>query len=217
MKLTDLLIIYFACGAPFGVYQITTSQDPLDTKAVLQIALRIICWPVFTTLILIEWFSPGSNFADVSGHRRIDDIRLEIEGHVFANDPVSSIFDFRETLHRYVGLSQAVTERVSSNPANELFDLSGSEHKDLASACLARKNQRKLSFQHSLVRNEFVDMISEFAEVDEKCTRVIALAMKLAEHVNDPLTENALATISELHERAKVVTQTPENEVSLVN
>ena len=217
MKLTDLLIIYFAFGAPFGVYQITTAQDPLDTKAVLQIVLRIICWPVFAILILIERFSNSSNVIDSSGDRRIDEIRLEIEGLVFENDVVSSIFDFREILHRYVGLSEAAMEEVTSNPANEIFEISNSKNKDLASACLARKNLRKLSFQHSLVRNEFIDMISGFALDGEKRVRIMALAVELADRVTDPFTANALATMSEPNEPVKVVAQMPEYEVSLVN
>lgn len=218
MKLTDLLIIYFACGAPFGVYQVTTAQNAVDIKTALQIALRIIGWPVFAILILIEWFSDGSNVADVNVHCRIDEIRLEIEGLVFENDAVSSIFDFREILNRYVGLSQAATAGISSNAANELLDLSGSEHKDLAAACLARKNQRRLSFQHSLVRNEFVDMISEFAEGGEKRVRIVALAVELADRVNDTLAAKSFTIImSEPPSMVDFISHMPEYDVSLVN
>ncbi|HEX3100943.1 MAG TPA: hypothetical protein VHQ01_04075, partial [Pyrinomonadaceae bacterium] len=100
MKLTDLLIIYFACGAPFGVYQITAVQS-FTERAALHVFLRICLWPVFAGSTLIRWFSTDKHSSGSDLDRQIDEIRAEIENLVFGNDSVSSIFDFREILHRY--------------------------------------------------------------------------------------------------------------------
>ena len=191
MKLTDLLIIYFAAGAPFGVYQFTTVQHPLDAKAWLQIFFRICFWPLFAVLGLIDWFAKGDPSAGSHLDQHIDRIRIEIEDLVLANESISSIFDFREILQRYAGLSEATNVAVSSS-VNEVFDLSGSENKQLASACLARKNHRKLSFHQSLARSQFVDMISEFADASNDRTSVLELAIELANDVQDALTSEAL-------------------------
>ena len=189
MKLIDLLVIYFACGAPFGVYQITAAHS-LTERAALHVFLRICFWPIFAGSTLIRWLSTGKHSSRSDLDRRIDGIRAEIENLVFGNDSVSSIFDFREILHRYAGLSEAANAGVAS--ANEIFKLSNNERTDVAAACLARKNQRKLSFHQSLARDEFVDMISELANADK---RILALAVELANSVNDPKTATALTSM----------------------
>lgn len=187
----DLLIIYFACGAPFGVYQITATNHRLNTQAALRVFLRICFWPVFAGSTLIQWFSrEHSSKTDLD--RRIDGIRTEIENLAFGNDSASSIFDFREILHRYAGLSEAANAGIASNSADEVFKLSKNGSADIASACLARKNQRKLSFHQSLARDEFVDIISELANADK---RILSSAVELANSINDPETANILTAM----------------------
>ena len=191
----DLLIIYFACGAPFGVYQITSIRRPLTARAVVRTSLRICLWPVFAVLALNEWFSNNQYSAASGLDRRIDSIRVEIESLVLDNDSIASIFDFREILHRYAGLSEAANVNVVQNSASELFELTNTTNEEIASACLARRNQRKLSFQQSLVRNEFVDMISEFAVADRYRRKIIELAIELADSLDDSKTADALTAM----------------------
>ena len=111
------------------------------------------------------------------------------------NESISSIFDFREILLRYAGLSEAANVNASGDAVNELFALSGSDNKELASACLARKNQRRLEFHQSLVRGEFLDMISEFAEAESGRQRILELAIELASGVNDSVTADSLTRL----------------------
>jgi hypothetical protein len=195
MKLLDLLVIYFAIGAPFGVYQITAVRSSLTAHATLGIILRICFWPVFAAQTLIEWFSKDQHSSESNLDRQIDRIRAEIESLVFGNDSISSIFDFREVLYRYAGLSEAANTGVLPDAANEIFEFGNNGDKDVASACLARKNQRKLSFHQSLARNEFVDMIAEFASTGSHRERVLCLAVELANGVNDPKTSDMLAAM----------------------
>ena len=215
MKLIDLLIIYFACSAPFGVYQATISPRPLTSTAALQFLLRISCWPVFGALVLIEWFFRNQQSVKSNFERHTASIRSQIESLVFADASISSIFDFREILRRYAGLSEAVNGAPGSSPGTELFEVSKNEDKELASTCLTRKNRRRLSFHQSLARNEFVDMISEFAAADKEGARILGLAIELANDVNDQEAACTLTAImSETICQANVPAQASEHEIA---
>ena len=216
MKFTDLLIIYFAAGAPFGVYQITTVRQSKNIKAWLKIFLRICLWPVYAVLALADWSSEIRLSDESDLDRHIDSIRIEMEGLVFANDPISSIFDFREILQRYAGLSEAANVSADVKSSNDIFALSGSDNNDLASACLTRKNQRKLSFHQSLARSEFVDMISEIAGIEPGRIRILELAVELANCVSDPLTAGIIMTLmSKPQPGQNIQAQSPLSEISL--
>ncbi len=105
----------------------------------------------------------------------------------------------------------------ASNPINEIFELGNKENKELSSACLARKNQRKLYFHQSHARGEFVDVIAEFASAGRDGTRIIELAVKLATTVNDPFAAKTLtAMASEPRIPTNVPAQYPEPEISIL-
>ena len=213
MKLVDLLIIYFAIGAPFGVYQITTVRHPLNANITLRTFLRICFWPVFAVFILADWFYQDRDLLASNFARRIESIRKEIEDIAFANESVSSIFDFREILQRYAGLSEAANVAVADNSVNEVCDLSHSDNRKLASACLARKNQRKLSFHQSLARSEFVDLIFELAGAENR-DRILELAIELANDLHDTPTAEALTKLMaepQPSENIPAHSQLPEN------
>lgn len=188
MNLIDLLIIYFACGAPFGVYQFTNVQTSLNAKVLWQIFWHIGCWPVFAALALKERISIGRHKTASLVDRRTDFIRSEIEHLVFDGESVSTILDFREILFRYAGLLQATNVIVPADSAGELFYFGNTENKALSSACLARRNRRKLAFHQSIARNEFTDMMSELTNAHENRTEILELAIELANGVDDPIT-----------------------------
>ena len=180
MNISDLLIIYFAAGAPFGVYRITTLEDSPDTKAMLTVALHICLWPVYTVLFLRDRLlskQTGDSSANI-----IDGIRIEIEQLAFADGTAAAIFDFREIFNRYAGLSEAANAEVPADLLHDFFELGSSENKTIASACIARRNREKLAFQQTSTRNEFVDLISDLSSYRPE---VFDFAIRLASHVND--------------------------------
>ena len=216
MNLLDLVIIYFACGAPFGVYLVTTAHGQSFVRTASQTFLRIFCWPVFGILVVVDWLSKNPSSAESNFDRHVDGLITQIESIVCANESISSIFDFRDALHRYAGLSEAANVSPEANGVNELLELNNNENKKIASACLARKNQRRLSFHQSLARNEFVDMISEMAAAGRENTRIIGLAIELSNHVNDPETAGALtAMMSKTTFQANISVSASKPEISL--
>lgn len=216
MSLTDLIIIYLACGSPFGVYQITTSDKAVNSISVLLTGVRILVWPIFATLMLIDWLanrsSPGSE------ERQIDAIGLELEQLIFDDCPASFIFDFREVLKRYAGLAKAARQGVHSDAGGEFHDLSGNGHRELAAACLARKNQRKLLFQLSLVRREFVEVLSELLPNGSRRAQILELALELTKQVGDPVTSSELMRLrTHLDHNQLTALSTREYDVSVAN
>ena len=119
MNISDLLIIYFAAGAPFGVYRITTLNGSPDAKAMLTVALHICLWPLYTVLFLRDRLL--SKQSDDSSANIIDGIRIEIEQLAFADGTAAAIFDFREIFNRYAGLSEAANSEAPADLLHDFF------------------------------------------------------------------------------------------------
>lgn len=203
MNLIDVLIIYFACGAPFGVYQFTNVRT-VNIKVLLQIFWRICYWPVFAAMALKEWISTGRHITKSLVDRRTDFIRLEIEHLVFTDESVSTILDFREILFRYTGLLQAANVIVPVDSFDELFKVSHTENRILASVCFARTNRRKLMFHQSIGRSEFTDMMCELTNDHEYRTEILELAIELANDVDDLITVENLSFLMTEERKSEV-------------
>ncbi|MBK7393139.1 MAG: hypothetical protein IPI64_07535 [Chloracidobacterium sp.] len=187
MSLFDLFIIYFAAGAPFGVYKVTTLKGAVTVNVVIGLLLQIVLWPVFTVRMLV-----GDSGSAEAGNE-LDRLQSEIEHLAFTDGSASAIFDFREVFARYTGLSQAANVEVGSGQVSDIFEIGKSENPQLATAILARRNREKLIFHQMTARNEFVDVISGLA-IDQP--EVIALATQVAVCVKDELAIEELAALT---------------------
>lgn len=192
MNLADLLIIYFACGAPFVVYQFTAHHKARNAKAILKIIWHICLWPVYAVLLLNARLFAKDGRDETVHDRHIKYLRSEIEQLAFANGSAASIFDFREIFNRYVGLSEAANT-VSTNVTDDFFEIAMVENKPLASACVARRNREKLAFHQTSARNDFVDLISDLT-IDH--SELLQLAIHLAAQVNDQVAVDDLNALS---------------------
>lgn len=189
MSLFDLFIIYFAAGAPFGVYKVTTLKGKVTTVAVFGLLMQMVLWPAFTLKMLFSVVDSGQADA-VNG---LDRLKSEIEHLAFTDSSASAIFDFREVFARYTGLSQAANAEVGSGQVSDIFEIGKSENPQLATAILARRYREKLIFHQMTARNEFVDVISGLA-IDQP--EVIALATQVAVCVKDELAIEELAALT---------------------
>lgn len=188
MSLFDLIIIYLAAGAPFGVYKVTTLKGSLAPKVVFGLLLQIVLWPAFTLKMLV-----GGESGIAEAGKELDRLQSEIEQIAFTDGSAAAIFDFREVFARYVGLSQAANIEVASGQVSDIFAIGKAENPTLATAILARRNREKLTFHQMTARNEFVDMIGEIAIGHSE---VILLAEKVAVCVNDELAIEDLAALT---------------------
>ena len=200
MNATDLIIIYLACGSPFGVYQITKWQEGQSAGSLAKTLMSFLLWPMFAVTLLVNRLNRDRPEEAANG--RVEDIRSAIERIAFSEGSTAALFDFREVYYRFTGLFEAANTKIAKKPSSELFEVSGHHNKDLASRCLARRNREKLAYHQTLARNEFVDLISELANRQPGGSEITELALELADHLRDDDTSADLTAILSVQVRS---------------
>jgi hypothetical protein len=197
MNLPDLLIIYLACGAPYGVYYFLQNRDqPLTAILWLNSLLRFVFWIPFAlqmvarTSLIANLYENGfdkSNGSDAEKERKIEEIKRFLEKKVSQNKLSPSIFEFREVFDRYVGLSVEVQNTVEeiSLGEKEIFRLTDHTNKKLGEICLNRRNRLRLVFHQKLARRDFFEICRKLFEISPDWPKTIDQAVRLAALLND--------------------------------
>jgi len=195
MNLSDLIIIYLACGSPFGVYQITKRQQQPSPGSWASILTSFLLWPVLAITLLVDRIVSDRDNTDATANARIERIRSDIERIAFSGGATAALFEFREVFYRFTGLFAAANTEITKRPSSELFEVSGHSNKELASRCMARRNREKLAYHQVLARNEFVDLIADLANGQAGSIEVAKLALELADHLGDADTSADLSAV----------------------
>jgi hypothetical protein len=195
MAIFDVIIIYLACGAPFGMYQMVARRPATARNAAVFAAMHVILWPFFAASALIY---RGQN-GEASSQRLVDDeidrIRIEMEKIAFANSSVSLVFEFREVFYRYAGLSEAANAAVEQAGDFFIAELSKGPDPQVAAACIARRNREILKLHQTEARNDFVDAISFLLLEAFGRSDLLSFAVRLAKHVKDADAIDELNTL----------------------
>lgn len=168
MNFYDLLIIYLACGAPLGVYYYLQNRRAGNIELLgLKTLVNFLFWIPFAFQILSENISFKSIFdfgekTDSDIERKIAPLRKELETAIAANIPQLSIFEVREILERYTGLTIACqSERNLVHSEIELYNVTSHKNPRLASICSARRNRERLFFHQTEARKDFLNLAQE--------------------------------------------------------
>lgn len=194
MNLFDFIIIYLACGAPFGVYYFLQNRNlPNNKFFFLKIVFNFVCWIPFAVSLISKknFFSNLFDYKfdhkvvlDAERETEIFSIKRFYEIELFEKFSQFSIFEFREVFDRYVGLT---LEANSSNQeiadsVRDFYQISESPNKKLAENCLQRRNRQRLFFHQTLARNDFWELIGKIfnnsqnrAEIFDKSSHLIEL------------------------------------------
>ncbi len=191
MNATDLIIIYLACGSPFAVFQATTREKGRSGVNWARVMMSFLFWPVFAITLLAGKIFPNEARSKAEFQNRLEGLRLDFEQVAFAGESISSLFEFRETFYRFVGLSEAADEVQSGRSTAEIFEISGHKNKSLATRCLARRNTNRLSIHRAAARDEFVDLISRLTVTASSRIEITSLALELADHLHDQIAADA--------------------------
>lgn len=203
MNLSDFLIIYLACGTPFGMYYFINHRkaDSCFLKAIL----AAVVWIPYAVWLLRKKI-PGNfsifNFSkehifDSDQEERIEINKKHLEFFLMEKSKTFSHFEFREIADRYTGLSLAVNSE-NKNPTDkehELISITDHENKTLAARCLYRRNLKLLAFHHTLARRDFLNFISERKEDISEVEKLYYLLFEFIRLLNDREAEKAVKSI----------------------
>lgn len=209
MNLPDLLIIYLACGAPLGVYYFLQHRNKTEMKIlILKSFLRFIFWIPFAIQLvarkplLTKFYNTNFDAKTISDSKReqeIEEIKKSFERSLSRTFPSYSIYEFRETFDRFVGLSLEVqTETVETAPAEkEIFRIANHGNKKIGEVCLNRRNRLRLSFHQKLARRDFLQMFGLILEKADEPQILFNKSLRLADMLNDLEARTGLENLSE--------------------
>lgn len=170
MNSADFIIIYLACGAPFGVYYLQNHSNRSSnhfwfktfSAFVLWLPLAIYFFYKSRISVKVSDFSlNNAAFAEVQIEEKLYLTQREIEKSIFDSKSKISLFEFRQTTERYAGLAilqQIDTEEISEKE-REIFRITATKNIDTAAICLRRRNRKMLTFHQTIARQDFLKII----------------------------------------------------------
>ncbi|MDQ3321550.1 MAG: hypothetical protein M3525_03705 [Acidobacteriota bacterium] len=195
MNTTDFLIIYFSVGAPFGVYtyfqnraELNRNDSRLKTLAAfffwLPAAFRLIRKHKLFDKAVFHLKNKKSP-ANSSGEKRARAIQKQLEKLVPRSDFNISIFEFRETLERFAGLTSACKSETTGAAGKVFFEAAKNKNVKLAAKCFYRRNRERLFFHQTSARHDFLHIIADlFAAVSDK-RKFVELTFEFANTLED--------------------------------
>jgi hypothetical protein len=209
MNLRDLLIIYLACGAPFGVYYFLQNRNRTGTKFLwLKSLLRFVVWIPFAlrmvarTAFLTKLYNhrfDKSGESDAKKERQIEEIKKSFENFFTESSLSHSIYAFREIFERYVGLSleTAAENSAISTAEAEIFRITNHSNKKLAEICLNRRNRKRLAFHQKLARRDFFEILRKVVDKTGAPQTLFENVSKLVALLNDFEARPAIENLSQ--------------------
>lgn len=197
MNLFDLIIIYLACGAPFGVYYFLQNRNlPSNNFFLLKIFFNFIIWiPFAFSLISRKGFY--RNLFDFNFDKKVvldsdREMNLFLIEKFFENELIEnlrrfSIYEFREIFDRYVGLTLEINnanEEISES-VKDFYKISMNSNKKIAENCLHRRNRQRLFFHQNLARRDFWEVIGIIFNNSQNRNDVLAKTSQLIELLGD--------------------------------
>lgn len=182
MNLTELTIIYLACGAPVGVYHFLSNRHRKDTSWLKSFFAALLWIPLCAQLLLVRITKALmqhrniTNFAITEEMAAIDDSKKVFEDFISRKLFAVSLFELREVIDRYAGLTNARNSKVEypAKHEKELFRIGNDEYTDVSAVCLNRRNRKRLLFHQSEARKDFLKLLGELLTYGE--------AKKLGKH-----------------------------------
>lgn len=174
MNLIDLFIIYFAGGAPFAVYYFLQNRRGSKINLFrLKNFLVFLFWIPYAASLLMKnrnhrnFFKPNflnAFFVKDSGEEKFLLLQKHIENLLLKTDLDISIFDFRETAERYIGLTRAAKIDANGDSEREIFRAAKNENDKLGAICLRRRNRNKLARHQIEARRDFLRIVEQLSD-----------------------------------------------------
>lgn len=192
MQWSDLLIIYFSCGAPFAVYHFlqNSRNDTFSSRLLLNSAAVWVGWIAYAYLLWRKRsqkrFTPAQKQAKkVSTDPEIALLEQQttviqeqiLQAFIETNSRARlkvQFFAFRDVLERFVGLT--IAERNSAKFAAsrktaseaEVFSIAGRSGRDSerGARCVSRRNLARLQEHQKNAREDFLKQLANLRPAD---------------------------------------------------
>jgi len=201
MNLIDLLVVYFAIGAPFAVsYFLRNRRDDKSVSFWLKILLVFLLWLPFAATLLFrnKYFRNFFNlnfFRDIlekDSSQEISQIQKRIENLLIKSDLDISAFDYRETIERYTGLTLASEVKTAGDFESEIFRVAENTNIKLGSICLQRRNRIKLIQHQTEARRDFLHIIKQLFDSISDTRSLQEPAFELVKILKDDAAQKSL-------------------------
>ncbi len=195
MNQTDFLIIYLACGAPFGVYYFLQNRRKNTSLFWLKTIFTFVVWlPFGVRLFRKKVTFDRSQSLMVNKEKSLNSIQKQIETILLETNLQISIYNFREIFERYIGLTLANSgeSKNTIETEKEIFRISKSSNTELAAICYHRRNRKRLFFHHTLARQDFLNIIAKIAELNSARNKFGSLAVEFVKILDDTKAQKTL-------------------------
>jgi hypothetical protein len=197
MNSIEIIILYLTCGAPFAVYfylQNSVARKP--KHLLLETAAVFILWIPFAIYTfnqskslkkLFRYDSSKNDFDVLQTEKKLFSLQKEIEKILITSTLKLSLFDFRQTLDRYAGLSLSTQDAADDlcEQEKEVFRISEEKNINLAAICLKRRNRKLLEFHHKKARRDFLQVITNLSESISDRIDLEILSLEFVDLLND--------------------------------
>lgn len=229
MSWSELVIIYLATAAPFGVARFLSAGHARTRRGLASSAAAALIWPrTLFSLIKRNVRSvhnaaradrfPGegrveqAERAAVSALLSVEDI-LEGACGPLNGEESYAMFAARSAVGRYAGLALASSEEVAAGPTpreTELYRIAGRTGEDLLTAarCVRRRNASLLASHRERARDELIHALASAAEAAHKRASAAAGGGELRRQISEALLKAyalSVEMLSLFDDRAAVV------------
>lgn len=193
MTFYEAIVIYLACGAPFGVYYFVNQRGRYN-NVLIQTFFVTAFWIPFAFKLWRKYFNGKLSEFDhskklASGDQEIMNAKKTLERALTKTNVGISVFEIREVLDRYIGLSVSAADENDTDFSNtRFFESAGNQNAALALKCFHRRNRKLLYFHQTLAGRDFFNLI----EKHSFDTEIKRLSLKLVRLLTDTKTEKNL-------------------------
>jgi hypothetical protein len=205
MNFNDFLIIYLACGAPFGVYYFFEKRNSLRQNRLWLRAFSVfLFWIPFALLILVRNNKKPKPYVkefaeiqslDAEPENKIFTIQKEFEKILLKSNLNISIYEFREVAERYIGLTLAKQNEEHNTKKekieSEIFTISSNGNNKISSICFYRRNRNRLSFHQKNARRDFLKVLDQLLSATSDKKSLDNLFYEFAKLLKDEKAQKA--------------------------
>lgn len=198
----EFLIIYLACGAPCGVYFFFQNRSQIIPKKLwLKSFLTVFVWIPYVFKLLHDFATTkrrkSFSHSEQLFNEKINNTKKQLAQLLLDSNAIISIFEFREILERYSGLTMAcnLNDKIPSDAEKEIFRIALRQNIQTGAKCLHRRNHLRLKFHQDLARKEFVQVISTLRFSVSESDKLRNAALEFVNTINDGEAHKALGEV----------------------